>query len=382
MALRSRWMRRWVALVVALLALVLLVRLHGPAPGPAWISAAEAQAPLRYPLPVSRPSPQGRQAGWRPFPAEAPTLRVGLLLKNIYNLDLESQTFSADGWYWLEWGEDVERLLRSHALDPSKMVEIVNQVETWNGRIEPESADPESIVDGRRYQGFRFSGRFSIDAIDMRHSPFEKVVLPVVFETRPELFTRANAAVQLKPDSHLGSLTGDYSELAGYSLKSNWVVEGQNLYAMSDRHRDEIYSQLTFRVAFGSQAWPSFMKWILPLVIVMSIVLLAPSLESSLGEMRLAIPSTALLTLVFLQQTYKAELPSTAYLTFLDELYAYSYLVAVGLFVLFLWASNRMEAAAPEQRPAIQRSINRIDTLCQWGALLGFGVVSALAWFL
>jgi hypothetical protein len=179
------------------------------------------------------------------------------------------------------------------------MVEIVNQVETWNGRIEPESADPESIVDGRRYQGFRFSGRFSIDAIDMRHSPFENVVLPVVFETRPELFTLANAAVQLKPDSHLGSLTGDYSELAGYSLKSNWVVEGQNLYAMSDRHRDEIYSQLTFRVAFGSQAWPSFMKWILPLLIVMSIVLLAPSLESSLGEMRLAIPSTALLTLAY-----------------------------------------------------------------------------------
>ena len=50
--------------------------------------------------------------------------------------------------------------------------------------------------------------------------------------------------------------------------------------------------------------------------------------------------------------------------------------------VLFLWASNRMEAAAPEQRPDVQRSINRIDTLCQWGALLGFGVIAALAWFL
>ena len=39
----------------------------------------------------------------------------------------------------------------------------------------------------------------------------------------------------------------------------------------------------------------------------MSIVLLAPSLESSLGDMRLAITSTALLTLVFLQPTYKSE---------------------------------------------------------------------------
>ena len=117
--------------------------------------------------------------------------------------------------------------------------------------------------------------------------------------------------------------------------------------------------------------------WIPLVLIVMSVVLLAPSIESSLGEMRLAIPSTALLTLVFLQQTYKAELPSTPYLTFLDELYAYSYLVAVGLFILFLWGSNRMEAAAPERRQAVQRSIN---TICQWGALLGLGAVAVVAW--
>lgn len=49
----------------------------------------------------------------------------------------------------------------------------------------------------------------------------------------------------------------------------------------------------------------------LPLVIVMSMVLLAPVLESSLGEMRLAIPSTTLLTLVLLRQIDKAELPAT-----------------------------------------------------------------------
>lgn len=85
------------------------------------------------------------------------------------------------------------------------------------------------------------------------------------------------------PSRDLGPLTGDYSELAGYSLQRNWLVEGQNTYEMIGISRDEVYSQLAFRMAYGSQPWASFMKWIFPLLIVMTIVLLAPSLESSLS---------------------------------------------------------------------------------------------------
>ena len=371
MALSSRRIRFLAALALGLLSLLLVARLFVPANAPPSRSAARFSAPLRHELPVSRHTPNNHQAEWRPFPPGAPQLRVGLMMKNIYDLQLESQTFSADGWYWLEWGEDLEGIRRERKLTPDQMVEFANQVEAWDSRIERESADAQRFADGSFYQLFRFSSRFYIDMIDERHSPFETVVLPVVIETRPEAFALSRVAVQLKPANTVGTLTGDYSELAGYSLRHNWVDEGQNTYDLMGPHRDEVYSQLAFRVAYGSQPWASFMKWILPLLIVMSVVMLAPSLESSLGEMRLAIPSTALLTLVFLQQTYKAELPTTPYLTFLDELYAYSYLVAVGLFILFLWGSNRMEAAVPERRKAVQRSINNIDTICQWGALLG-----------
>lgn len=382
MALRSRSIRRWSLLVVAVLAVVLLARLILHPTVPSWRSAALANAPLHHELPVSKPTPIGSAPERVPFPDNAPQVQVGLQLKNIYNLQLDSQTFSADGWYWLIWNDDVETILRGNKLTPDQMVEFANQVETWDSKIEPETADPHRIVDGSFYQLFRFSARFYIDIIDERHSPFETVVLPVVIETRPEQFALRHSAVRLRPDPQLGSLTGDYSELAGYSLERNWVVQGHNSYGLTGPHRDEVYSQVAFRVAYGSEPWAAFMKWILPLIIVMSIVLLAPSLESSLGEIRLAIPSTALLTLVFLQQTYKAELPSTPYLTFLDELYAFSYLVAVGLFVLFLWGSNRMEAAPEERRQEVRMGINRIDAYCQWGALLGFGLVALLAWFL
>lgn len=382
MASFSRRSARWIALAVMLVALVVLARQILPAGEPSWHSSTSAKAPLRRELPVARPTPIDDQATWTPFPPGAPELRVGLLLKNIYNLQLESQTFSADGWYWLEWGDDLERIRRQHDLKPEQLVEFENQVETWNSWIELETADGQQRADGSHYELFRFSARFYIDAIDERHSPFETVVLPVVIETRPEPLSLGREAVRLRLANELGPLTGDYGELAGYSLQRNWIVEGQNSYALMGSRHSEVYSQLAFRVAYGSEPWAAFMKWVLPLMIVMSIVLLAPSLESSLGEMRLAIPSTALLTLVFLQQTYKAELPTTPYLTFLDELYTYSYIVAVGLFILFLWGSNRMESSPPERRLAVQRSINRIDALCQRGALLGFALVAGLAWFL
>lgn len=382
MAARNHRIRLGIAVAAALVALLLLVRQILPSGEPAWRAAAGSKSGLRHELPVSRPTPVDHRATWLPFPPDAPQLRVGLLMKNIYNLQLESQTFSADGWYWLEWGEDLQRILRERNLQPAQLVEFSNQVEAWDAQIEQETADAQPLADGSRYQLFRFSARFYIDTLDERHSPFETVVLPVVIEPRPEAFALSRDAVLLKPASALTPLTGDYSELAGYALMRNWIVEGQNTYQLIGPHRRDVYSQLSFRVAYRSEPWASFMKWILPLLIVMSIVLLAPSLESSLGEIRLAIPSTALLTLVFLQQTYKAELPSTPYLTFLDELYAYSYLVAVGLFGLFLWGSNRMESSSPEQLPDVKRTINRIDTVCQWGALLGFAAVALLAWYL
>ncbi|MFM7732416.1 MAG: hypothetical protein ACKO6F_02915, partial [Cyanobium sp.] len=173
----------------------------------------------------------------------------------------------------------------------------------------------------------------------MHNSPFDTIVLPLVVETLPAAFSLEQKAVRLIPARSQFRLVGDYADLAGYKLLGARFEPGVNTYDPLGSAQPYAYSQLAVRVSYGSDFLSGFIKWILPLLIVMVIVLLAPSLESSLGDIRLAIPSTALLTLVFLQQTYRAELPATPYPTFLDQLYAYCYLVAVGLFILFVWSS-------------------------------------------
>jgi hypothetical protein len=229
----------------------------------------------------------------------------------------------------------------------------------------------------------RFSARFYIAALDLHNSPFDTIVLPIVLETRPDLFSLAEEeAVRLEPAEQQENLVGDYGDVAGYELRGATLRPAINHYELRGAQKSTAHSQLVLRVSYGTDVLAAFLKWVLPLLIVMIVVLLAPSLEGSLGDIRLAIPSTALLTLVFLQQTYRAGLPATPYPTFLDQMYAYCYFVAVGLFLLFVWSSNLFEDAPQGQREVVRRRINRVDALCQMGALVGAVVWGLMAWFL
>jgi hypothetical protein len=119
---------------------------------------------------------------------------------------------------------------------------------------------------------------------------------------------------------------------------------------------------------------------VLPLLIVVGIVLLAPSLAGELGDIRLAIPSTGLLTLIFLQQAYRSVLPALDYLTFLDWLYACGYVISIATFLLFVWGTNSYQSAAQgDQQMAIAR-INLIDTIFQFGALGCILLTAVIAW--
>jgi magnesium-transporting ATPase (P-type) len=109
-------------------------------------------------------------------------------------------------------------------------------------------------------------------------------------------------------------------------------------------------------------------------------VLLAPSLAGELGDIRLAIPSTGMLTLIFLQQTYRSELPALDYLTFLDWLYAFGYLISILTFMLFVWGTNTYQSAADQDKPVAVERINRMDTIFQLTAFVGLVLAATLAW--
>jgi len=110
------------------------------------------------------------------------------------------------------------------------------------------------------------------------------------------------------------------------------------------------------------------------------VVLLSPAVAGSMGDVRLAIPSTALLTLIFMQQAYHNEIPSLPYLTFLDQLFACGYLISLGLFGLFTWGTNVYTKAPKDKKEEAMARIDKVDVIFQISSVSALVIVAALSW--
>lgn len=291
-----------------------------------------------------------------------PFIYAGIHLDKIYGLNLNSRTFTADGEIWLEWLPEVEALLQKHGDDPADLITLANRIETWDSTFETSTASPRELSGGRRQQLYHFSSRFYDDEVDFRRDPFDMLRLPVIVELKPLWTSQKYADLRLLPEPSNDSLVGELGSVSGYQLKG---ASFKPYLRHTSNRRGTWYrphmSQVRLEIIYQSNLWPGIVNWVIPLMIINSIVLMAPSVEGTLSDVRLAIPSTALLTLIFLQQSYHSFLPKLPYTTFLDDLFTASYLIAMALFGLFTWGYNTYTAAPDDQKLNTMRRINRAD---------------------
>ncbi|MCP9815924.1 hypothetical protein KBY76_04475 [Synechococcus sp. GreenBA-s] len=376
--MRGRRLAVLIGLALAALGLVLALTLRSPGSS----SGSQSAPPLRQGQllgdRVRRVDPQALIAR-----TEAIPVKTGVYIKNLHGLSLAQRIFKAEGYYWLEWPQRLQDLLEERQVSAADLVELSNLVDEYDAVFKPYGA-VSRLPSGRyRYQ-VRFSGSFFIPYLSFKDSPFDRIALPIVLEIAPDVFALQDQPVVLVPDRASGALLGASSVVDGFHLHSAELVPLLHAYGTSwglDKG-DLDYSTLSAVVHMDSDGLASFITYVLPLLIVLAIVLAAPSLEGRLGDVRVALPTTALLTLIFLQQAYKASLPALSYLTFLDWLYAYAYLVTMALFFLFLWGNNACANVPEEQVAPVVARINRIDLLFQVAALVGLVLVGLLVWAL
>ena len=102
-------------------------------------------------------------------------------------------------------------------------------------------------------------------------------------------------------------------------------------------------------------------------------------------DARASIPVTVLLTLVFLQQTYRSDLPVLPFLTFLDQVYVVAYVVTLVAFVLVLWIGRRyahMEGLEdPEAQAALRGRLEQLDNSWPVVVVIFSSLAIAGAWF-
>jgi hypothetical protein len=309
-------------------------------------------------------------------------VKVGAYVDNFHDLSLQNRRFVAEGYYWLEWPQSLQNKLDSEKIEPKSIIVLANQVDNWDGQINSFSEEPIRLANGNYYQQFQFSANFYIPEINLRRFPFESVELPVIFEIGDDSLAIQKGNVILVPDASRNALVGSFAEINGYRITSSVLKPTVHTFGtnLGLNNGDLSYSGVALQATLKSTPLPSILKYFLPLMIVVGIVILAPSLEGELGYIRLPIPSTGLLTLIFLQQAHQAELPELDYLTFLDWIYACGYVIAIGTFLLFVWGTNYYQRTPKKGKEQALATINRADIIFQASAVVGTVVAGLMAW--
>ncbi len=315
------------------------------------------------------------------------SIQIGAYIENIYLFSANTKTFNADGWFWVIWSQKAQEYLKARKLTPDKWLHIVNQVDEWDFKLEQFFDEPIQLKDGHYYQGFKFSGQFYVNDLQFRKYPFQTLRLPLVFELTDFSGIGSTASIHnlhLVPDE-LSSGLGNYIDITGYmtiafNIFTNTHEYGSNFGLDKLDTKPLRTNQVVFETSYKQSVNGALLMLFLPLVIVMTLVLFSLMLSASLWDIRLGVPPTALLTLIFLQQIHMDKLPELPYITFLDMIYNICYGIILILFVLFLWGSNRLNRASEADKPFVIEYIDAIDSRFQIILPISLLVMSAAAW--
>ena len=316
-------------------------------------------------------------------------IKMGLYAINNYNINLQSPSFESSGYWWLKWGDDLQAYLTENNLKIWKVLTPVNLINipqyadsvfipTGNGK-------PTLMPDGSWYLTGAYSGEFFIDRSDFRRHPFTTLSLPIMIEADDVMLN--SSKLEISPDTQ-GSGIGQFIDSNLGWINQGWTLASYRHHYDSDFGFGEgasDFSQLIFEVKYSTSSWLSFWKILVPLMIVVAMIAGATKLETAHYDVRLTLPVTVLLTLVFMQQTHDANLPQLPYLTFLDEVYVVSYILTLGSFVMMLWACRRYYAALKIEDYAVRElELKKLDKSDDYWPtyVIGIGMIAlVICWF-
>ena len=273
------------------------------------------------------------------------TISAGVYAMQNYGIDPQLPSFSGTGYMWFIWKDDLQEYLQANDLDLWKVLAPVNLIELPNGIdsvFVPTGSDkPTRMANGDWYQTIAYKGKFYIDKADFSRYPFTSVTLPIMIEA-DDIYLPYDS-LRIIPGEQ-GSGIGQFITPSG-----GWVHHGWSLAEFRHHYDTDFgfgegtsdYSQLVFEVVYSSAPWASFWKILIPLFVVMAMIVGATKMDPAQWEVRLAMPVTVMLSLVFMQQTQETLMPDLPYLTFLDEVYVVSYAITLGSFLLMLWGCRR-----------------------------------------
>jgi len=313
------------------------------------------------------PAPAPTAAGHPVAVAAAPTnqqpmnVTVGLYLQNIPEIDIKSNSFTAEFYLWFLWKGDV---------DPTLSYQLTNAVNIGDLSKTPIYADaegasaPELLPDGRHLQCFHIYGRFG-HPFPLSKYPFDDHDLVISVEDAKFPVARLLHDVDVKGTAMRPDLT-----IPGWLLSPMHFATARSHFATTfgdprSGASGESYSRVDFMVHIDRPVVGIVSKTVIPIAIIILITFGAFFLHPEDIDARLCVTITALISAVALQFTAATELPPTGSLLLLDKIYILSY-IAILAVTFSCIASNRQV-----HRDALARA-HRIDRWGLWLTALGY----------
>lgn len=286
-------------------------------------------------------------------------VRTGVFLNNLYDLNMDANSFYADFYIWFKWKGD---------FDPTN-VEFVNSIEKWsvtNTQFDNDSV-PVQMKDGMNYRIFRIEGRF-LHSFSLNRFPLDEHALDIQIEN-PD--ADADSLVYLPDTSTVAASVRPSLHLVGWEQKDCKLEQIFHDYGTNFGNPEEnarMYSNLTYTVTLGRPFSFFLLKMMLPLFVVLLMSLSALTLHPKHIDTRSQLPIGGLLTAVFLQQSYSDALPDTGYMVLMDKIYLLVYILISMVMLHVVVAGNVLAGKNNKNRTKI------IDKRETWLAAIYFAV--------
>lgn len=274
---------------------------------------------------------------------DATVVTVGFYGVNAYEIETSSNTFQFKGYMWLRWTGEA---------DPVSTLEFANSVEEWGLMVTNLTEKPVLLASGENLQAMRIQGRF-FQPFQLENYPLDSQQLNIYIE---DSVNDANTIVY-QADS-VASGFDETFKVPGWNLESlstKQLVHNYNSNFGDNTLEPAGYSALQF--SFNIERVQNLFWWklLLPLILVLITNWLALLLSPKFAEIRTAMPATALLTTVFLQQSSLDAIPQVSSLVLMDFIYVLAYSMIVITFGQIVWDNHHIKDENPKKIARVQK---------------------------
>lgn len=313
-------------------------------------------------------SRQEAQTGIPVLERGVPLVDSAIRLKAVTALSLSDRSFNAEGVLRLAWPAALQQQLEASGSQVGDLMDFANRIDNNDFRWIPLTLKPLRAGEGSYSQEFAFSGSFHLGEQDYASFPFIRLGLPLQLELKAMEAARGAPAIGIRQGQLQAPKAIANREVNGYQLTT---------LAWSQPSRTLMRS-VTAVAAYMPGFWPAFCIYLIPWGAVFTLLLIAPWLDTDFDNSRLAVPASALLALVFIQDGIHSALPDLNYLTLIDKLYVFAYCCAVVEFLVFTLSQNYVNRNKDGLDPVRKRNIRAIDTAFQLSSLAGAVIILVL----